>query len=206
MQNSLRIPLLCWLKQGPFKNHSTWPSYAVHFRLTKRNWITGKELLLKQTNFSSVRLMQNAFRRKKKLKNKISSSTLRVHSEVWEQMKQKFIKKKITAPFHISIIFFALFQNSRTEGVVSLFIPYSLITPTCKYCVTVWAKKYADSAQEGIPWFACKTQNGTTLFLKHPSYNNTVIINLKKWYKVNDLGEATIFNSLPTPGRWEISS
>lgn len=206
MQNSLRIPLLCWLKQGPFKNHSTWPSYAVHFRLTKRNWITGKELLLKQTNFSSVRLMQNAFRRKKKLKNKISSSTLRVHSEVWEQMKQKFIKKKITAPFHISIIFFALFQNSRTEGVVSLFIPYSLITPTCKYCVTVWAKKYADSAQEGIPWFACKTQNGTALFLKHPSYNNTVIINLKKWYKVNDLGEATIFNSLPTPGRWEISS
>lgn len=206
MQNSLRIPLLCWLKQGPFKNHSTWPSYAVHFRLTKRNWITGKELLLKQTNFSSVRLMQNAFRRKKKLKNKISSSTPRVHSEVWEQMKQKFIKKKITAPFHISIIFFALFQNSRTEGVVSLFIPYSLITPTCKYCVTVWAKKYADSAQEGIPWFACKTQNGTALFLKHPSYNNTVIINLKKWYKVNDLGEATIFNSLPTPGRWEISS
>lgn len=95
-------------------------------------------------------------------------------------MKQKFIKKKITAPFHISIIFFALFQNSRTEGVVSLFIPYSLITPTCKYCVTVWAKKYADSAQEGIPWFACKTQNGTALFLKHPSYNNTVIINLKK--------------------------
>lgn len=206
MQNSLRIPLLCWLKEGPFKNHSMWPSYAVHFRLTKRNWITGKELLLKQTNFSSVRLMQNAFRRKKKLKNKISSSTLRVHSEVWEQMKQKFIKKKITAPFHISIIFFALFQNSRTEGVVSLFIPYSLITPTCKYCVTVWAKKYADSAQEGIPWFACKTQNGTALFLKHPSYNNTVIINLKKWYKVNDLGEATIFNSLPTPGRWEISS
>lgn len=206
MQNSLRIPLLCWLKEGPFKNHSMWPSYAVHFRLTKRNWITGKELLLKQTNFSSVRLMQNAFRRKKKLKNKISSSTLRVHSEVWEQMKQKFIKKKITAPFHISIIIFALFQNSRTEGVVSLFIPYSLITPTCKYCVTVWAKKYADSAQEGIPWFACKTQNGTALFLKHPSYNNTVIINLKKWYKVNDLGEATIFNSLPTPGRWEISS
>lgn len=206
MQNSLRIPLLCWLKEGPFKNHSMWPSYAVHFRLTKRNWITGKELLLKQTNFSSVRLMQNAFRRKKKLKNKISSSTLRVHSEVWEQMKQKFIKKKITAPFHISIIIFALFQNSRTEGVVSLFIPYSLITSTSKYCVTVWAKKYADSAQEGIPWFASKTQNGTALFLKHPSYNNTVIINLKKWYKVNDLGEATIFNSLPTPGRWEISS
>lgn len=107
MQNSLRIPLLCWLKEGPFKNHSTWPSYAVHFRLTKRNWITGKELLLKQTNFSSVRLIQNAFRRKKKLKNKISSSTLRVHSEVWEQMKQKFIKKKKSQHLFTSLLFFS---------------------------------------------------------------------------------------------------
>lgn len=107
MQNSLRIPLLCWLKEGPFKNHSMWPSYAVHFRLTKRNWITGKELLLKQTNFSSVRLMQNAFRRKKKLKNKISSSTLRVHSEVWEQMKQKFIKKKKSQHLFTSLLFFS---------------------------------------------------------------------------------------------------
>lgn len=206
MQNSLRIPLLCWLKEGPFKNHSMWPSYAVHFRLTKRNWITGKELLLKQTNFSSVRLMQNAFRRKKNWK--IKSAALHFEYTVRSESKwsKNSSKKKITAPFHISIIIFALFQNSRTEGVVSLFIPYSLITSTCKYCVTVWAKKYADSAQEGIPWFACKTQNGTALFLKHPSYNNTVIINLKKWYKVNDLGEATIFNSLPTPGRWEISS
>lgn len=107
MQNSLRIPLLCWLKQGPFKNHSTWPSYAVHFRLTKRNWITGKELLLKQTNFSSVRLMQNAFRRKKK-NWKIKSAALHFEYTVRSESKwSKNSSKKKSQHLFTSLLFFS---------------------------------------------------------------------------------------------------